>query len=85
MAGATGRKHQKGVAHHVPLGVRVDPQRKQAAEAAAAARGLSLAMYVDRLLEREAKQLERKAKQSDVQNRARLLQTEQEELPLKAG
>jgi len=58
MAGAKGRNHRSGVAHHVRLVVRVEPHNAQAAVDAARARGISLAAYIDMLLERETKATE---------------------------
>lgn len=82
MPGAKGSKHRTGVAHHVPIGGRVDPKHKKTAEQAAFALGVSLSTYLDVLLAHEATQLDARGRPSWWTDPA---PADQQELPLKAG
>ncbi|WP_143448467.1 hypothetical protein [Kineosporia sp. A_224] len=53
MAAIKGRRHRSGVSQAVALQVRVQPAQRAKAETAAAALGISVAAYIDRLLAEE--------------------------------
>lgn len=80
MAAVKGRTHRRGVSNTVLLQARVQPDRRAKAEAAAAALGISVAAYIDQLLDHE---------QLDEHDRPLWwtvpVPADQEELPLKTA
>lgn len=80
MAAIKGRRHRSGVSQAVALQVRVQPAQRAKAETAAAALGISVAAYIDRLLAEEV---------LDESGRplwwTQPVPADQEELPLKSA